>query len=153
MIGTTTIDGKLPTGYEPYGEVNFCSNKLSNVDFIIEIDGNLPILIGRGISPLVWISAPTDVSRNTWSYVVEANRKRHPDFKIDVDGRTVTVSAGSNIILKVVATGANTASVTQVNLEPVGLRVKGDTQGLTVGTSRLQGNMVSGGRVFLGLSG
>ncbi|BCG83089.1 hypothetical protein [Mesorhizobium sp. 113-3-3] len=145
-------DEEIPTGYHPYRVLNFCGNRLDGVKYVIEISGHHPLLIGSGMFPTVWLLAPTDITRKVWSYVVEGNRSRHPKFRVNVGGTTTQVIADGRPVLVVTSRSDREAEVTSVDLEPIGLRVKGDRNGLAVGGTKIVANSMVGGNVFVALS-
>lgn len=136
----------FPSEYKRFSEINFCGNVLRGIDKLIEFHGIVPLLIGKGIKyPLVWLKSPTDISRDTWSYVVEKNKLRHPKFIIQKQGTTVTIYAGDTLVLDAYAQTEDRLIISKINFEPIGLRLIGDNNSLKVGSNTLQRtNVISG---------
>ena len=136
----------FPNDYQRFKEINFCGNVLRGIDKLIEFHGIVPLLIGKGATyPLVWLKSPTDITRDTWSYVVEKNILRHPKFIIQKQGTTVTIYAGDTLVLDAYAQTEDRLIISKINFEPIGLRLIGDNNSLKVGSNTLQRtNVISG---------
>lgn len=145
---------EVPSDYRPYEQLLFCSNQLRNVRYPLMIENHVPLLIGVGtMHPRIWLLAPTDNTREVWSYVVEDNVSRHPNFVVKPSPleRAVRVTAGGNLLLLATALTASSAEVEQLDLTPIGLRVTGTRTKLMIGTNTISNSTASGGEAFIGL--
>ncbi|WP_152848902.1 hypothetical protein [Brucella intermedia] len=137
---------ELPVDFKRYKSVTLCSNYLRGIDSLIVFHDVTILLVGKGLEgPEVWLQSPTDNTRDTWSYVVEKNRIRHPKFSIQKDSRSVRVKAGGTLVVSAELRGDDEVIVNRLDLKPIGLLVSGDATGLTVGTTRLEGNNIISG--------
>lgn len=56
----------LPTQYHPFKEIKLGSNILENVIVILTIKGNVPLLVGNGDTPRVWLYIPANKDGSEW---------------------------------------------------------------------------------------
>lgn len=138
----------LPSSYIPYQKLAFCSNVLEGGGNLIEVAGTIPILVGRGDPPLVWLSAKQDAKVVT---IVEASRAKYSSVTAaNIFGGTVVMSKGV-VLLSARQISEVEAEVTEIDLRPLGLNVYGDKNGLHVGGMEFTGNHFSGGGTMLGI--
>ena len=69
----------LPTGYQQPEKLIIASNSLINVQAIIEINGSLPILIGDGKKPRIWLYIPANKEGTEWYPLVKDNFSTNKD--------------------------------------------------------------------------
>ncbi|OQX52697.1 MAG: hypothetical protein B5M53_08015 [Candidatus Cloacimonas sp. 4484_209] len=67
----------LSREHKPFDYLILCSNILVNVQIPFEIDGNVPLLIGRNEPLQIWLSAPSSQSEIKWIPLVRQNRSLH----------------------------------------------------------------------------
>ena len=143
----------LPDSYHPYGRLTLCSNLLIGGGHLIQIDDILPLLVGKGEIPQIWLQAPTDIARKTFTQLVIASVAAHPAILLNFDSGVLSVSAGGKSMLRVRETGPDEAMVDLLDLRPVGFNIVGDEKCLTAGGVKMSGNTISGGGTFLALGG
>jgi hypothetical protein len=143
----------LPEGYRPYGKLTLCSNLLIGGGHLIQVGEMLPLLVGSGEIPKVWLQAPTDPSGKNFIQLVVASVATHPAVLVSVIGGILNVSAGGKKVLQVRGVGPDEAAVELLDLRPVGFNIFGDKNGLSAGGMQMSGNTVSGGGTFLALGG
>jgi len=144
-----------PEGYQPYAELDLCSNALIDVLIPFEVAGFPVLLIGEGPAPLVWLGAPLDAKGSGWDYVVRANRssnalitvRSHPASK------STTVQVAGRTVLFVVSSEPHKAVLGELDLRPLGLNVQGDPTSLRVANTTLQHNTLQNLRVAIALGG
>ncbi|EAP80271.1 hypothetical protein [Sulfitobacter sp. NAS-14.1] len=138
----------LPSSYTPYQKLVFCSNVLEGGGNLIEVSGTIPILVGRGDPPLVWLSAKQDAKIVT---VVEASRAKFSSVTAaSIFGGTVVMSKGV-VLLSARQISEEEAEVTEIDLRPLGLNVYGNKSGLHVGGMEFTGNHFSGVGTMVGI--
>lgn len=131
----------LPSNYVPYQKLNFCSNVLEGGGHIIEVSKSIPILVGKGTPPLVWLSAKQDKEN---VLIVEASKAKFSSVtSSNIFGGTVVMSKGV-VVLSARQISDEEAEVTEVDLRPLGLNIYGDKNGLHVGGMELIGNYFKG---------
>lgn len=143
----------LPEGYRPYGKLTFCSNLLIGGGHLIQIGDVLPLLVGHGEIPQVWLQAPTDRAGKHFIQLVVSSVSAHPAVLVNVAGGILSVSAGGKKVLQVREVGPDEAVVELVDLRPIGFNIFGDKSGLNAGGMQMSGNTVAGGGTFLALGG
>ena len=143
----------LPEEYHPYGRLTLCSNLLIGGGHLIQVGEVLPLLVGNGETPKVWLQVPADPAGKQFIQMVVASVATHPAVLVSVIGGILCVSAGGKKVLQVRGIGPNEAVVELLDLRPVGFNIFGDTNGLSAGGMQMSGNTVSGGGTFLALGG
>jgi hypothetical protein len=139
---------KLPDDYIPFNHLTICSNIIINGKIIVEIDGNVPLLIGKGELPLVWLRVM--VSPNEWKYVVERNVSLNQNINVELSKINNAVKIVYRDKYKIVKTIVNVIKntendviVDEMDLRPVGLTIYGDKDELHIGTNTLKNNTFS----------
>lgn len=146
---------ELPPDYSPYETITLCTNTLSRVGAIFQIDDAQPLLVGRGGDghPLIWLQgrvAPT----GPWLTVVKANNpvsffgpnKRMVNVITDATRPQTLVMVGSVVVVNAMhdrQTGG--VDISALDLRPLGLNISGDDHiGLLFGGNLFVGNKLSG---------
>lgn len=138
----------LPSTYVPYQKLNFCSNVLEGGGNLIEVSGTIPILVGKGNPPLVWLSAKQE---KEIIVVVEASKPKYSSVTAtNVFGGIVVMSKGV-VLLSARQITEDEAEVTEIDLRPLGLNIYGDKNGLHVGGMEFTGNHFSGVGTMVGI--
>lgn len=143
----------LPVAYQPYGRLTLCSNLLIGGGNLIQIGDILPLLVGKGEIPQIWLQAPTDIAGQTFTQLVIASVAAHPAILLNFEGGILSVSAGGKSILRVRGVGPDEAIVDFLDLRPVGFNIVGDKESLNAGGMKMSRNTISGGGTFLSLGG
>lgn len=140
----------LPVSYQPYKTLNFCSNILIGVKVPILV-GDMPVLlVGRGKkskdAPKIWLAAPRQPNSPEWAFVLDASVSTNRAVEVTSDDarRTLRVSVSGIRVLEVVEVDRDQATVTFVDLAPLGLAVRGDSRGLAVGGMQMSANVFQG---------
>lgn len=137
----------IPKNYKPYLHLTLCSNKISNYTNLFVINDNIPLLIGCGDKPMIWIQGAV---KNKSALFIDSTISKSNQIKIiEEDGViTITFSFKKNyqtsnvILLKIKQIKEDEATVSQLDLRPIGLNIYGnDSDGLTAGNAKLFRNM------------
>lgn len=150
-------NNKLPEDYLPFSKIIICSNAFLNGEYLIEVDKNIPLLIGKGVLPLVWLSAP--LSKNNWEYIIERNISRNPLIKVILSKENssviVKLSEGKflrdKIILNIIKESEDSIHIKEIDLRPIGLIIYGDETSLNIGTNVITNSTVANTRVMIGI--
>lgn len=136
------IDYDLPVRYSPYRELDFCSNRLIGVHIPIVVHENPVLLLGTGSYPLVWLAAPIEPGARRWGYIVKESKSVNPAVNVHVDKRqkSVHIRIEGKTVLFAQANSSSKATVSQLDLRPIGLAVYGDRRGLYAGGMSLASN-------------
>lgn len=133
---------QLPEGYIPFGELIICSNHLINVKVLIEFKNNIPLLIGKGDVPLIWLSAPITKEGKDWREIVIKNKPM--DEKITIihseANKSITIKDGDKTIIQVIKHSDEKAEVIMLDLKPLGFNIYGNSNVLHFGTNKFINN-------------
>ena len=143
----------LPKSYVPYDSLTVCSNSLFGGGYIVSIGDVLPIIIGRGDKPMIWLQALTKPEPKEFFMIVEGSISKDAAVKVYEENNVLKVSVSGTIVLSVRATADNSAKVDELDLRPLGLNLHGDSSRLMVGASKFSGNSMSGGGILIGFGG
>ena len=130
----------LPSQYVPFEEIDIGTNHLVNVRVLFTINEHVPLLIGSGDIPRIWLSIPADATGENWQPLIRDNRSFHPKVTVQIDHNIVIVDTPDGEVLKVRKESENRVNVLSINLRPFGIDIHGDERLLTVMNNRLSGN-------------
>lgn len=138
----------LPVGYKPYSSIKVCSNTLEGGGHILVVGKALPLLIGMGPKPLIWLQAlanpkPTK-KQEKFLTIVDASIATHPLVRVSEQGNEITVAVGGKIVLRVRAVDPELVEVRELDLRPLGLNVYGDESKLVAGGMQFSTSIFSG---------
>lgn len=139
----------LPSTYQPYQVLNLCSNQLIDGGHLIQIGTALPLLIGRGETPQVWLQAPTDPSGKIFAPLVSASVSNHSAVSVSYENGALIVYAGGKLVLRVRQINDQQAEVEELDLRPIGFNIYGNKASLNAGGMHMSSNSMSGGGTFL----
>jgi hypothetical protein len=149
----------LPNEYKPYEELVICTNTLINGKVPIEIENNIPLLIGMGKIPQVWLSAPD--SKGKWIDLIVSNKKADKklksfkQFMLTTDEsskeKRINILMWNTVVLSVVQENDNKAVVTKLDLRPFNLLIFGDLEGLHIGGQLLRENTMKNVHTMIGI--
>jgi hypothetical protein len=142
----------LPNSYIPYNTLVVCSNTLTGGVHLVKVDDILPVVVGKGDKPKIWLQALTDSKTKIFMMVVEASISSHPAVKVYEDFDTLKITISGTLVLSVKATGDDSAEIDTLDMRPLGLNLYGTKNELMVGGNTFSGNSMSGGGTFIGFS-
>ena len=142
---------RLPKEYKPFDQLTLCSNTLINVPVPFEVDGYIPLLIGRNELPKIWLNAPPPKSGTEWIPLVRQNRSLHKAVKLIKQENGIIIKINTIEILRVLKVSNSSANVVQMDLRPIGLNIYGDESHLVVGTHQLASNTFQNVYVMIGI--
>lgn len=141
----------LPLQYKPFKEIEIGTNKLIDGEVLFSLNDNVPLLIGMGCIPHVWLSIPADAKGESWQLLVRDNKALHPKVIVKIEDDSVTVNTPDGTVLKVVAESQNLARIAYIDLRPFGIDIHGNDTSLTVMNNNLTGNVFSGAKIMIGI--
>ena len=130
----------LPSQYTPFQRVRLGSNVLENVVAVFSINSFIPLLVGDGENPKVWLSIPTNRDGTEWYPLIKENFSSHREVTVEVAKRRVTVRTPQGTVLNVVKNIKNTLVFFKLDLRPFGLNVYADEGALYVMDNKLAKN-------------
>lgn len=141
-----------PNGYYPYARLEICSNVLIGGGHLISLGTEVPLVIGAGTIPQVWLRVPIDAEGKNYREIVAASVAAHPAATVLLEGNRVKVSIANKQVLSVIQTSGNSAVVDQLDLRPIGFEVHGDKNSLIAGNANLSKNTMEGTFSLIGFS-
>lgn len=135
----------LPPQYQPFHDLLLCSNRLIDVSIPLLFGSTPVLLIGQGLVPLIWLSAPIDQTEKKWGFILKGGKSANPAVNVltDIQKREVQVTVSNIEVIRVTAEADHKAVVHQLNLTPIGLEVTGTTDGMKIGGMTFVGNAFS----------
>ena len=141
----------LPVQFNPYKELELAKNKLIDGIALFSVNDFIPLLIGKGDNPEIWIYIPSDSKGESWQPLVKKNRSLHAQVQVENKGNSVVVTTPDGIVLEVKECGDDQAVITKLNLRPFGINVFLEGKGLNVMGSSMIGNKIVGAKVMVGI--
>ena len=141
------INHPIPASYTPYEAISFCGNTFKNLKYIIDDNGLIPILIGKGDFPRIWLYAknndnPIALVKDSISVIPQikvAILQKNKTLKVEILN-----SQNSYISILEIDFGDNKVSVNKLDLRPVGYNMFGDTNSLNIGGNQYSQNIFEG---------
>lgn len=133
-----------PIGYHPYATLEICSNMLIDGGHLLSVGTEVPVVIGAGAIPQVWLRVPVDAEGKNYLEIVAASVAAHPAVTVLLEGSRVKISIANKQVLSVIQTSENSAVVDQLDLRPIGFEVHGDNNSLFAGNAHLSKNTMKG---------
>lgn len=149
MITRTT----MPKSYKPYQSLTVCGNLIIGGGHLVALGDVLPLLVGSGETPMVWLQAPTDKSGKTYVPLVTASVASHPAVSVVSNKQGLTVSVGGTPVLRVTQADSNSAVIDLLDLRPIGLNIFGNKVSLNAGGATFSKNTFNGVGTLLAFGG
>ena len=143
----------LPSQYIPFPEVYLLDNHLVNVKILFTINDHVPLLIGRGKTPRIWLSIPADATGEKWQPLVRDNRSLHPKVTITGADNKIKIETPDGIVLEVEKTSEDIAKIHNIDLRPFGINIYGKEDLLTVMNTTLSGNSFVNVQIMIDIGG
>ncbi|MEH6629124.1 MAG: hypothetical protein V7739_22040 [Motiliproteus sp.] len=135
----------LPTSFEPYDSLTICSNTLQGGGHIVAVGETLPLVIGKGTKPQIWLQAMSAPNSKEFVSIIEASVSKHLAVELIEENGAIVVTIQGSKVLVVYSNSENSAVVSQLDLRPIGLNLYGNENSLTAGGSTLSHNTMIGG--------
>lgn len=140
----------LPEDFKPYNELRICSNLLIGGKFIMAMGEKLPILIGSGKKPLIWLSAIVDSKKKHYRDLVVASGAIHPLVSIEKKNDLFNVIIEKTTILSISSKSPESATIHLLDLRPLGINIFGDENLLNVATNKFSSNTFQNVETMIG---
>jgi len=140
----------LPKSYTPYNTLVVCSNTLKGGGHFVAVGDILPLVVGKGDKPKIWLQALTDPKTKEFITLVDASISKHPVVRVYEDNDTLKITVSGTLVLSVKATGEDSAEIDTLDMRPLGLSLYGTKNELMVGSNTFSGNSMSGGGTLIG---
>lgn len=140
----------LPKSYTPYNTLVVCSNTLTGGGHFVAVGDILPVVVGKGDKPKIWLQALTDPKTKEFMTLVEASISKHPAVRVYEDDDTLKITVSGTLVLSIKATGEDSAEIDTLDMRSLGLNLYGTKNELMVGSNTFSGNSMSGGGTLIG---
>lgn len=140
----------MPKNYSHFNTLIICSNTLSGGSNLVAVGDVLPLLIGKGEKPKIWLQALSDSKKNQFVTIVDESISKHPAVKVYEESGSLNVMISEEVILSVRILDQDSAVVEKLDFRPIGLNMHGNSSSLTVGGGTFTGNSMSGGGTLIG---
>ena len=141
----------LPSQYVPFEKIDIGTNHLVNVKVLFTVNEHIPLLIGSGDIPRIWLSIPADATGENWQLLIRDNRSFHPEVTVQIENNIVSVNTPDGEVLKVRKESENWINILSINLRPFGINIHGDERLLSVMDNELTGNSFVNVEVMVGI--
>lgn len=139
----------LPKSYIPYNTLLVCSNTLTGVEHFVTVGEIVPLVVGKGDKPKVWLQALIDQKSKKFILLVDASISKHPAVLVYEDDDTLKINLSGTLVLSVKATGENIAEIDNLDMRPLGINLYGTKNNLMVGDNMFSGSSMIGGKAFI----
>ncbi|HHX8575407.1 TPA: hypothetical protein ACVO35_004177 [Vibrio alginolyticus] len=110
----------LPSAYVKPKKISLASNTLRNVTAILEVNGFVPLLLGNGDKPRVWLYIPANREGTEWYPLIKDNFSTNPNVTVKGGKKSITIDTPEGNIITARKEGG-VINVTKLDLRPVGL--------------------------------
>lgn len=132
----------LPEGYIPFEELVLCNNYLINVKVPIEFKKKIPLLVGKGDVPLIWLSGPITKDGKDWQELVIKNKPMKEKITVisSKENKLITIKINTYTIIHVIKHSDEKAEIISLDLRPLGFNIHGDANIFYFGTNKFINN-------------
>lgn len=134
----------LPETFRPYERLVFCSNVLIGGGHLLVVGEIVPLVIGGGEQPQVWLQAPATAEAKEYVLLIEASVSKHPAVNVISGSEGLAVTVGGTRVLRVKQITEQSAEVDLLDLRPIGFNVQGNSSGLHAGGASFSRNTFNG---------
>lgn len=142
---------KLPGEYKPFKHLEVCSNIAENVQVLFLVARGVPLLIGAGTKPRIWLYSPMDLATGLWSPLVRNNLPGHEWIQIIERAASVEVRGRGEVLLRCEAVDEDSAFIAALDLRPIGLDIHGTSESLITGGITWRRNVYRNAAVMISL--
>lgn len=147
-----TLDS-LPSNYRAYDKLNLCGTQLIGGTHIFAIGGKLPLIVGAGVKPQIWLHGITSQDGRKTALLVDSSIPKFSWVRVEEQGRQILVKVHGATILRIEQTGEDQAVISEIDLRPIGFSIYGTVSTLFIAGSQFTGGTIIGSKVFAGFEG
>ncbi len=141
----------LPVQFKPFEVIEIGTNILTKCKALFEINQFIPILIGCGKVPKVWLSIPADKSGNNYQPIVRNNLSLNKQIVVAIGVDNVRIRSPEGEVLNVKKVDETKAEVVSIDLRPFRINIYTDQNILMVANNELKHNKFFNADVMVGL--
>ncbi len=139
----------LPKEFSPYKQLEIATNKLIDSVALVSVNGFIPVLIGKGESPEIWVTIPADQQGKEWRPIVSKNKSLLDVITVIAKENMIGVAFADEIVFEVKEITQESVEITKCNLRPFGINVFLEDDCLKIMTNRYSGNTITGAKIFI----
>jgi len=143
----------LPNSYLVPNRLNIGTNSLENVTAIMSFNGYIPILIGDGDTPRIWLNIPVNKEGSEWYPLIKDNFSTNKNVIVLKNKNSVKVTTPDGVIVECEKMTDGELLVKQLNLKPFGLNIEANLNELKAMNGSYRGNKFSNLGVMIGVGG
>ncbi len=141
----------LPNSYTVPKYLNIGTNKLENVKALISFNEYIPILIGEGNIPKVWLNIPINKEGTEWYPLIKDNFSTNQNVVVLKDNRNIKITTPDGVILDAYSKDNGEIIINILNLQPFGLDIKSNESELLVMNNSYIGNIFRNLNIMIGI--
>lgn len=141
----------LPTQYNPFEKITIGTNILKNVQALVSVNENIPLVIGNGSIPRVWLYIPANQDGTEWFPLIKDNFSSHKDVTVEIKNKKIIIKVPEKVILDCEIINDNELNINSLDLRPFGLDVISNTKELQINNNTLSGNTFSNIAIVVGI--
>lgn len=142
----------LPENYRPYGSLTACSNTIIGGGHLASLGDAIPLIIGKGEKPKIWLQALTNSESKEFQLILEESIPQNPAVRVKETNGTINIFINETQILSVKEASEDSVIIDYLDLSPVGFNIHGSSGALSIGNSVLSGNQMHGRLALIGFS-
>lgn len=142
---------RMPEGYVPYDTLVVCSNTITGGGVLFQVLGQIPLWIGMGEKPRVWINSVSSLGQ-ALPLVVDSDPAVSNASSFEENG-AFGFAINGDLLIRIDEFSARTCRVGELNLFPIGLAIRGDSSGMVIGGTSFSRNKFDGVGVMFNLGG
>ena len=116
----------LPSNYKSPKKMKIGTNTLKNVNIILSFKGFVPILIGDGKKPRIWLNIPANKEGTEWYPLIKDNFSTNSNVIVIETKNSIKVTTPDGIVVECIKMADGTIDVSRLNLKPFSLDVEAD---------------------------
>ncbi len=134
---------ELGSNLVPYKMLLVCSNELYDGAQLLSIGSQYPLIVGKGVRPVVWLQGLRQGSSGKLEPVVTRSTSVHPAFRVVTGKDDITVFWQNTRVLHIKSNG-EIAEIDVLDLRPLGWQVHGNKRELKIGANSFSSNKFRG---------
>ncbi|MBY5948275.1 hypothetical protein [Photobacterium rosenbergii] len=123
----------LPESYSPLDELEICTNRIVGGGHLVSMGNVLPILIGSGRKPKVWLQAVNNPHQHSFITIVDESKSLHPFVDINIKRKNLDLYIKDQHVLSVEYSTRSRAKITHIDLRPLGIIIYSSGDNLQAG--------------------
>lgn len=143
----------LPNSYKIPKKLIIGTNSLENVTAIISFNTYIPILIGDGDTPKIWLNIPVNKEGTEWYPLIKDNFSTNKNVIVSKNKNIVKVTTPDGVVIECEKKENGEVVVNQLNLKPFGLNIEANLNEFKAMNGSYRGNRFSNLGVMIGIGG